>query len=204
VLIWSVFTILTPLAAQYGITALVLCRLFLGMGEGVSLPTLHHITARWAPANERSRFVTACSSGQFCGTAVTLLCAPLVPIWWPSIFILFGALGFVWLGLWMRHAASTPAEHPRIWSAEREYIEKGLPPLPPVETIPWRRLFTEPACIAIYIVHVSHNWSSYFGLMWLPKYLVDVVHIPLESSGLVLLLPYVMPFLGCVVWWGGS
>jgi ACS family sodium-dependent inorganic phosphate cotransporter len=35
--------------------------------------------------------------------------------------------------------------------------------------------------------------------MWLPKYLVDVVGVPLESSGFVLMLPYLLPFLGANV-----
>jgi MFS family permease len=157
---WSLWTTLTPLAAQYGLPALIACRVFLGFGEGVSMPSLHHVTARWAPAHERSRFVTLCSSGQYLGTLLTLSCAPLVTWWWPSIFVLFGGVGFVWLAAWVWHGASSPADHPSITAAERDYIEQHLPPLPPVEKLPWRRFFTEPACIAIYTLHVAHNWSS--------------------------------------------
>ena len=33
--------------------------------------------------------------------------------------------------------------------------------------------------------------------MWLPKYLVDELGVTLEQSGLMLLLPFLLPFLGC-------
>eukprot|EP01050_Picozoa_sp_SAG11_P016003 SAG11_NODE_2130_length_3778_cov_2.150584_4_plen_71_part_00 len=55
---------LTPVAARLGLPALVGCRALLGLGEGVALPALHHITARWSPPAERSRFVALTTSGQ--------------------------------------------------------------------------------------------------------------------------------------------
>ena len=64
-------------------------RVLLGMGEGLTLPALHHVTARWAPVHERARFVTVSVSGQYLGTSLTLLCAPMVSVWWPGIFYLF-------------------------------------------------------------------------------------------------------------------
>ena len=86
---YSVATLLTPLAAATSLPTLIACRVLLGMGEGCTLPALHHVTARWAPANERARFVTISVSGQYLGTSLTLLCAPMVSVWWPGIFYLF-------------------------------------------------------------------------------------------------------------------
>eukprot|EP01052_Picozoa_sp_SAG31_P016169 SAG31_NODE_1062_length_10105_cov_11.143814_1_plen_149_part_00 len=91
VLCYSLATLLTPPAAHLGVGPLVLCRVMLGVGEGFSLPALHHITSNWAPDTERSRFVMLAVSGQYLGTAATLLCGPLVALYWPSIFLLFGA-----------------------------------------------------------------------------------------------------------------
>eukprot|EP01051_Picozoa_sp_SAG22_P015929 SAG22_NODE_2158_length_2918_cov_2.839659_2_plen_485_part_00 len=200
---WSLWTVLTPAATYLGLPALVCCRVLLGAGEGVALPALHHIAARWAPPAERSRFVGLSSSGQYLGTAATLLMGPVVQLWWPAVFLVFGCLGLVWLGFWLPHAADSPAKSRRISAAERAYIERSLPPpLPPGaevadEKIPWRRVLTEPACLAIYADHFAHNWSGYVGLMWLPKYLVDGLGVSLEQSGIMLLLPFLLPFLGC-------
>ena len=50
-------------------------------------------------------------------------------------------------------------------------------------------LSSENACVA--------GW--YVGLMWTPKYLVDVVGVSIEASGFVLLLPYILPAAGTLV-----
>ena len=50
-------------------------------------------------------------------------------------------------------------------------------------------LSSESACVA--------GW--YVGLMWTPKYLVDVVGVSIEASGFVLLLPYILPAAGTLV-----
>ena len=89
VLGYSTATLLTPAAADHSFNTLLICRVLLGMGEGLTLPALHHVTARWAPVHERARFVTVSVSGQYLGTSLTLLCAPMVSVWWPGIFYLF-------------------------------------------------------------------------------------------------------------------
>ena len=131
-------TLLTPLHTQYNIhtsTYSLLhigCAILLqhadrwyGSAEGVSLPCIHQITADWIPLNERSRFLTACTSGQFVGTLAAMTCAPFVEEWWPSIFYLFGGLGLVWSAVWYCVASSTPEIHPTICDDELTYIQQG-------------------------------------------------------------------------------
>ena len=89
VFMWSLWTLLTPMAAYVSVPALVVCRVALGLGEGVALPALHHVSAQWAPRHERSRFVAAVTSGQHIGKALALVCSPLVAIYWPAIFYIF-------------------------------------------------------------------------------------------------------------------
>ena len=50
VLIWSAATVLTPAAAGSSIPLLLGVRVLMGLGEGVSLPTMHHLTAVWCAA----------------------------------------------------------------------------------------------------------------------------------------------------------
>ena len=233
VLSWSILTLVTPLAARAGFWVLIICRVLLGLGEGVTLPAIHQITAQWVPQSERSRFVGMSASGQYLGTTLTLISSPLVELWWPSVFIIFGALGMAWLALWLRFASSSPAlarQHRLISDNEHQYIEHAIKASRCVSpafvatsatsgagikkndeehdgdrssvvvvasSLPWRRFLTERPCLAIYAVHFSHNWAGFFALSWLPKYLVEVVGVPLRTSGFVLLMPYLMPFLGC-------
>jgi hypothetical protein len=154
VLSYSAATLLTPLAAASSFYSLIACRIVLGMGEGLTLPALHHVTARWTPVHERSRFVTISVSGQYLGTSITLLCAPMVSVWWPSIFYLFGCLGVLWVVVWAAVGADSATKHRYISAEERAYIAGSVPPLQQVDSVPWRKLCCEPAFIAVYVAHL--------------------------------------------------
>ena len=57
VLVWSLFTVLTPPAAFMGIGFLILARICMGMGEAVTFPSIYSIYARWVPTGERAKAV---------------------------------------------------------------------------------------------------------------------------------------------------
>ena len=75
---WSIATALTPFAAAASLPALLACRAVMGLGEGVALPCMNNITARWVPRRERSRAVAACMAGFQSGSVVGLLAAPVM------------------------------------------------------------------------------------------------------------------------------
>jgi ACS family sodium-dependent inorganic phosphate cotransporter len=106
---WSIMTIITPPAARTGLGVLCFVRFLMGLGEGMSLPCIHQLSAVWAPPNYKSRFITFVSSGMFMGTVVAMACSPIVADSWPSIFYGFGVIGLVWSGVWMVWGRSYPA-----------------------------------------------------------------------------------------------
>ena len=64
VLVWSAFTIATPLAAASGdIFTLLACRTLMGVGEGVTFPAIQHLTSSWVPRRQRSRANSLVYSG---------------------------------------------------------------------------------------------------------------------------------------------
>ena len=69
VILWSLFTIITPLAASLGFAALLLARVGLGLGEGVTFPSVYSLIGRWVPppsALARSRSTRAASRSAPC------------------------------------------------------------------------------------------------------------------------------------------
>lgn len=110
--LWSIFTLIVPLVAD-NIPLLIISRIFLGAGEGIGFPAIHHLIATFIPPNEQSRavaFVTACSYG---GAIIAVLISQelVKSTWgWPSIFVVFGGLGLVWCAVWMWCASSSPTE----------------------------------------------------------------------------------------------
>ena len=48
---------------------------------------------------------------------------------WPMVFYLFGAVGFVWAGVWFFQVHDAPGTHPRVTDSDRELIAaQCLPP----------------------------------------------------------------------------
>ena len=122
VALWSTSTLLTPLAADASFGVLLFCRVTMGIGEGMALPCLHHLTARWIPLTERSIFLSSTAVGKFVGTGAAMAAAPLVAKWWPSIFYLFGILGLLWVVAWQLMASSEPRSCKHISAAEKTYL----------------------------------------------------------------------------------
>ncbi|KAL6257193.1 hypothetical protein P5V15_012122 [Pogonomyrmex californicus] len=73
VLLWSISTVVTPLLAQ-SVPLLIVCRVVLGLGEGLGLPVIFHLFAHNVPVEERSRafgyLVAAGSVGQVVASVI--------------------------------------------------------------------------------------------------------------------------------------
>jgi ACS family sodium-dependent inorganic phosphate cotransporter len=97
VLMWSLATAAVPSTAKI-LPLLLLCRLLVGLGEGVSPAAATDLIARAMPLSERSRAVATVFGGLNVGSVVGLLLAPIMieRFGWESVFYAFGALGIIW------------------------------------------------------------------------------------------------------------
>ena len=119
---WSVFTILTGVARQFG--TLILTRVVFGAAEAGAFPTLSRALSRWFPVDERSRangllWMGARTGGAFAPPLAVLL---IGAAGWRWAFVIFGTVGLAWAlvcFLWYR---DDPAEHPGVNSAELAII----------------------------------------------------------------------------------
>lgn len=192
---WSLATFVTPLART--VPLMIAVRIILGIGEGVTPPALHSMTARWIPAQERSRVVAFDVTGVYVG----LMVAFPVAVWimthwgWPWVFYVFGLLGLLWAVLWYFLVTSRPEEHPTISAAELAYIQQGLSQTDPVETVPWRFFFSSSAFWALVVGQFCTLWTWYMFLTWLPIYLVSVRGFSLEEMGIYAMFPYLAMLL---------
>lgn len=90
----SIFTILTPLATNFGYYSVFSIRIIEGFFEGSTFPSLLGIWARWAPPSERARMTSLVMAGNYVGT---LLAMPMSSgladsFGWKSIFYVFGKI----------------------------------------------------------------------------------------------------------------
>eukprot|EP00210_Caulerpa_lentillifera_P009228 g8797.t1 len=190
---WSLATAMTPIAANLGLPVLLAARACMGIGEGVAMPAMNNLLAKWVPMKERSRSLALVYSGMFVGSILGLAVSPhmIQFMKWPSVFYIFGSLGVLWFGLWNQSAHSSPREDPLISQLEVECIEEDKPALSSEIKIPWRKLLTRTEVWAIIVCHFCHNWGTFILLTWMPTYYNQVLGLDLMKSGLFSVLPWI-------------
>ena len=195
---WSLFTLLTPLAATTSLTALLFARVGLGLGEGALMPASYELFSRWVPAGERGRtigrFLGGIPLGQIVGFMLTGWLT--TRLGWPASFYLFGVLGVVWSVTFLSRIENDPASDPRLTEAERRLLQ---PPAPAgehaVAATPWPLFLRSGSVWALAAAHFSHNWTLYMLVSWLPSYFSEAHGVSLTGAGFYAALPWVAYFL---------
>ncbi|MEC7369555.1 MAG: ACS family MFS transporter [Pseudomonadota bacterium] len=198
VLIWSVFTIFTPLAAFTGLYMLFAARIGMGLGEAVTFPSVYSMVTRWFPDDEKSKAIALNASGIPIGTVFALILTPIIVLHlgWEWAFYLFGAVGVLWYLLWQRLVTTDPRLHPSISKAELAHIQLHAPASGTVEQSPSLLTFLRNKPLwAIIVAHFCNNWTLYVVLSWLPKYVNEGLGISFAAVGLVSMLPHISSFV---------
>jgi ACS family sodium-dependent inorganic phosphate cotransporter len=188
VLWWSLFTVLTPPAAFLSLSALVLARIALGLGEAAVFPASINLIGRWVPAATRTRAVTAFISCIHLGTVFALpITGWLIERFsWPIPFYVFGILGFLWVAVWFTGVGSGERT-PTAQTSEAP------------AAIPWGRLMRLPCVWAIVMGHFCANWTLYVLLAWLPTYFKATFGVTIVNAGLLSGAPWLVAFLSANV-----
>lgn len=196
VLAWSLATAFIPVLAGY-MPGLVLSRILVGIGEGVSPSAATDLIARSIPVKERSRAVAFVFGGLSVGSVAGLLLAPPIiqNFGWESVFYLFGVLGVVWfLGFQYIEGGETKSAAsimPSVESASNK--GSGLGSLVELNNslkdVPWKAFFRSPAIWAMIYAHFCGSWGHYTCLSWLPTYFSEELNLNLTEAAGVAVLP---------------
>ncbi len=197
VLSWSLFTVLTPPAAQVGLTILIATRIAMGMGEAVAFPSIYSIYGRWIPLSERSRAVGFSNSGIPLGTVFALVATPYIvqSFGWEWAFYLFGGLGVAWWIAWQRSVTADPAQHPRISEQELALIQAEAPVAEDGATPALTTFLRSTAVWAIVVAHFCNNWSLYVLLSWLPTFVNKGLGVDFAAVGWFTMIPNAASFV---------
>ncbi len=194
---WSVFTILTPLAAGITLPVLLAVRVLMGLGEGSSTPAAYSMFRHWVPAGERSRAVALLSSGAPLGTLVALMTTGWIvsQYGWESVFYGFGAVGLIWAIFWHKLVKNYPQGCPRVSQSELTLLSENSSDHPDNHAIPWRRFFTSAPVWAIICASFATNWGLYVLLSWLPSYFAAVHGLSVTQAGIYSAAPWLTMFV---------
>ena len=195
---FSLFTLLTPLGAR-AFALLLAMRFLVGAFESLTFPAVIAINSRWFPQSEFGRAHTLSISGITVGQVVAYLLIPWIILTstWQMVFYVNAALGFLWAALWFWFARDTPAEHPRISTAERNHIEASLPPKPPRQ-IALRTVFTTPSLLALAFAFMCWAYVIWLMVFWFPTYLSEVRGLAMSRVAIAGVAVMSAAFIGLV------
>ena len=169
---WSFFTMATAAAFNYG--SLLLVRFLFGVGEAGAWPNAAKTFSRWFPSSERGTaqgifFMGAHLAG---GLTPLLVTALLTHFHWRTVFLIFGAVGFVWAGAWYRWFRDDPAQHPAVSPSELEHIRSGRSPDSGEHgRVPWKIILHSRSILALCGMYFTQSYGFYFYITWFPTYL---------------------------------
>jgi MFS transporter, ACS family, D-galactonate transporter len=202
-ILWSFFTLLHGVA--FGVVALIVFRLGLGIAEAPCFPTNSRVLSTWFPQQERARANGVYSVGQYFGLAfLSPLLFWIVAVWgWRWLFILFGTIGMVYGVIWYL-AYRDPEESRKVNQAELDHIRAGggLSHQGAAIAFSWRnvgKLMRKRQILGASIGQFCGNSTLVFFLTWFPTYLATERHMDWLKSGIFAVMPYIAASVGVLL-----
>ncbi len=175
--------------ATVSMWAFLVARCVLAIGEAGNFPAAIKVTAEYFPKRDRAYATSIFNAGASIGALIAPLTIPvLAKAWgWEMAFIVIGALGFVWAGLWV-FMYSAPAKSKYVNEAELVYIEQDKDDNVQVSTTD-----DEPKMSFLECFSYKQTWAFavgkfmtdgvwWFFLFWTPSYLNTQFGIKASST----------------------
>ena len=199
IVVWSIAGMLHAVARS--VTGFVFARIGLGIGEAGNFPAGVKTVAEWFPKDERGLATGIFNAGTSVGVVMALFIVPMILNYagWQEVFWITGALGFVWLILWI-FLYDIPSRQKRITEEEYRLITEGQEPevLATTTSIKWSRLFRFPQTWAYITGKALIDPIFWFFLFWLPSYFSSTFSLDLKKPSLELMIIYFSTTLGSI------
>lgn len=202
---WSIAQMATAFAT--GWKSFAVYRALLGMTEAGNFPGAAKTVSQWFSPKERTLATGIINMGAGFGAiiATPLVVYILTVSNWKTAFVVTGAFGFVWLGLWLFFYRD-PEKHPFISKAELAVINEGQRELLVEERKSgegvWKIVLYQRNFWAIGIARFFSEPAWQFFTYWIPLYLYTERHMDLKQIGYFAWLPWLAADLGSV--FGGA
>jgi len=182
-------------AAARGAGALSLFRFLLGLGEAGNWPGAAKVCAEWFPVKERTFAMSIFNSGAALGSVIAtpIIVALQLRFGWQATFLITGALGFVWLALWLLiYRPPTAAERAALGGDDGALTDRT----------PWIELVRHKEVWAIVLGRFFTDPVWWLYLNWLPLYLNKVHGMDLKAIAWAAPLPFLVSDVGSLL--GGA
>jgi MFS transporter, ACS family, hexuronate transporter len=193
---WSVVAMCHSLVGS--VLGFGIVRSLLGLSESGNFPAAIKGTAEWFPKKERALATGIFNSGANVGAVIAPAIVPWLTITygWATSFVAVGAVGILWLVLWMV-IYKKPEDEKKLSKSEYDYILSDNEPVVK-ERVPWRKLLKYRQTWAFVLGKFFTDPIWWFYLYWLGLYLSNNFHVNLKELGLPLIVIYSMTTVGSI------
>ncbi|WP_246036939.1 MFS transporter [Thalassotalea litorea] len=195
---WSVATLIQGLVSS--LTALIGCRMAIGLFEAPSYPANNKIVTQWFAAQERAGAIAVYTSGQFIGLAFLMPVLALIQnaFGWRGLFIASGLIGIVWALVWYRFYREPESDH--IDDVDQPLVIE--PETKVNNAANWQKLkfaFSQKKLWGIYLGQFCLGGTMIFFLTWFPTYLAEYRGLGDLQTGFVASVPFLAAFCGVLL-----
>ena len=183
--------------ASTSVVLFLVCRMILALGEAGNFPAAIKVTAEYFPKKDRAFATSIFNAGASVGALLAPATIPLLArAWgWEMAFIIIGALGYVWMGLWV-FLYDKPHKSKYVNQVELNYIEQDTD-LAEVQnkqeakeekTIGFMKCFTFRQTWSFIVGKFMTDGVWWFFLFWAPAYFSDQYGYKSDSTMAILLI----------------
>ncbi len=165
----------------------IFSRFVLAVGEAGNFPAAIKATAEYFPKKDRALSTSIFNAGATVGALAAPVTIPVIASkWgWEMAFLVIGALGFIWMGLWI-FVYKKPEKHHRVNAAELAYINQDDAAVESTEAPVKKKMSLAQA------FKYKQTWAFaagkfmtdgvwWFFLFWTPSYLSSVYGLPSDD-----------------------
>ena len=180
--VWGSATVLTGFTTT--LTAMLLVRAVLGLGEAATFPVATRAICDWLPQRKRAFAQGITHSSSRLGTAITppLVAALMALITWRGSFFVLGVVSLLWAAIWGFYFRDRPVDHPHITAEELKVLPFSELPEKPRKKIPWLALGRR--MLPVTAVYFCYGWTLWLYLAWIPSFFLHKYQLNIKDSAL--------------------
>ena len=199
----------TSMIASISVTLFIFARFILALGEAGNFPAAIKATAEFFPKKDRALSTSIFNAGATVGALAAPISIPFIAkAWgWETAFIVIGALGFIWMGVWI-FVYKKPEVHKGVNETELDYIQQDKD----MDLINENNKKGQHKTSFIDCFKYKQTWAFAFGkfmtdgvwwffLFWTPAYLSSVYKMNSTQSALPLFVLYMITLLSIIGGW---
>ncbi len=193
------------LIATVSMWAFIAARCILAIGEAGNFPAAIKVTAEYFPKKDRAFATSIFNAGASIGALIAPVSIPVLAKYfkdagvgngWEMAFIVIGALGFIWAGMWV-FMYSAPSKNKNVNQAELVYIEQDKENLEEVKKdvdseeepkMSFAECFKYKQTWAFAVGKFMTDGVWWFFLFWTPSYLNTQFGIKASSTDGMMLI----------------